>query len=60
MSVLKAVAEVITALFAIGVAGCLLVIPMTAVQWVEALFEPDTEEDIARSLSRPSRSSDAG
>jgi hypothetical protein len=57
---LKAAAKVITVLFAIGVVGCVFVIPITAVQWVAALFEPDTEEEMARSLSRPMRSSDAG
>jgi len=58
--VLKVACEVITVLFAIGVIGCLVVIPITAFQWVKALVEPDTEEDMARSLSRPMRSSDAG
>ena len=60
VQVLKAACEVITVLFAIGVIGCLVVIPITAFQWVKAVFEPDTEEEMARSLSRPMRSSDAG
>ena len=60
IQILKVACEVITILFAIGVIGCLLVIPITAFQWVEAVFEPDTEEEMARSLSRVTRSSDAG
>jgi len=56
---LKVACEAITALFAIGVIGCLLVIPITAFQWVEAVVEPDTEEEMARSLGRATRSADA-
>lgn len=49
---LKIIAQVITVLFAIGVIGCLLVIPITAFQLFKVLFEPDTEEEVARSASR--------
>jgi len=59
-SFFAALLRVLAWMFAIGVAGCLLVIPITAFQWVKALVEPDTEEEMARSLSRPMRSSDAG
>jgi hypothetical protein len=34
-------------LFAIGVLGCLIVIPATAVQLFKVLFQPDTAEETA-------------
>ena len=34
-------------LFLIGVAGCLLVIPRTAFELIQTLFEPDTDDEIA-------------
>lgn len=49
---LKVISQIITVLFAIGVVGCLLVIPMTAFQLFRVLFEPDTEEEMARSAGR--------
>jgi hypothetical protein len=49
---LKIIAQLITVLFAVGVVGCLMVIPITAFQLFKVLFEPDTEEEVARSASR--------
>ena len=49
---LKSISTVITVLFALGVVGCALVIPLTAFQLFKVLFEPDTEEEVARSADR--------
>ena len=49
---LKIISQIITALFAIGVLGCLVVIPITTFQLFKVLFEPDTQEEVARSASR--------
>ena len=54
--VLKVISQIITILFAIGVVGCMFVIPMTAFQLFKVLFEPDTEEEVTRSASRVAHS----
>ena len=53
---LKVISQIITTLFAIGVVGCMFVIPMTAFQLFKVLFEPDTEEEVTRSASRVAHS----
>lgn len=44
---ISALAAGLKVLFALGVLGCLLVIPATAVQLVKAMLERDSEEEIA-------------
>lgn len=39
--------NVLLVLFAVGVVGCLLVIPATAFQLFKAVVEPDTDEETA-------------
>ena len=34
-----------TCLFAVGVAGCLLVVPLTGLSLIRAVFEKDTPEE---------------
>lgn len=36
----------LTILFAVGMAGCLLVIPLVAIKLFKALFEDDTEDEL--------------
>lgn len=38
-------ARILLVLFAIGVCGCLLVIPATAAALIKAMMEPDTLEE---------------
>jgi len=42
----KIIAHVLSWMFAIGMAGCLLVIPMTAYRLFSVLFEKDRPEEI--------------
>ena len=42
-------------LFAIGVFGCLLVIPVTAAALIKAMMEPDTLEEGVPNPEPPSR-----
>jgi hypothetical protein len=45
--VLFILSRVLLALFAVGVIGCLIVIPATAFQLFKAVIEPDTDEETA-------------
>jgi hypothetical protein len=46
-------ARTLLVLFAVGTAGCLLVIPITAVELFKTLFEPDTQDEIEGKIPNP-------
>jgi hypothetical protein len=48
-------ARVLMVLFAIGVVGCLLVIPVTAAALIKAMMEPDAPEEGVPNPEPPSR-----
>jgi hypothetical protein len=44
--VFKAFAYTLSSMFVIGLAGCLIAIPVAAYRLFAVLFEPDKEEDL--------------
>jgi hypothetical protein len=52
--VFSVLSRLLTVLFVVGMAGCLLVIPMVAYMLFRTLFEPDTQEEIRRDVARQS------
>ena len=49
-------ARVLTAMFVVGMAGCVIVIPYVAFGLFSVLFEPDTDEEASSEVSSlPSR-----
>jgi hypothetical protein len=50
--------RVLIALFIVGVIGCLLVIPRTALELFKVLLEPDTDEEMAGHSQRRASSSE--
>ncbi|HEY1264526.1 MAG TPA: hypothetical protein VGF06_13455 [Terriglobales bacterium] len=53
-TVFAILSRVLTVLFVIGMAGCVIVIPMVAYMLFQTLFEPDTPDEIRRNLARQS------
>jgi hypothetical protein len=54
-TVVHLLARVLMVLFAIGVIGCLMVIPATAAALVKAMLEPDAPEEGVPNPEPPSR-----
>jgi hypothetical protein len=44
--------KALVVIFAVGVVGCLLVVPMTAIALFRVLFKEDSPDDIERSKNR--------
>ncbi len=49
----EVLARTLLVLFALGTAGCLLVIPITTLELFQMLFEPDTQDEIEGKMRRP-------
>jgi hypothetical protein len=47
--------KLLVVLFAVGVVGCAVVIPLTAGQLVVAILEKDPEEEIRGQIVKPER-----
>jgi hypothetical protein len=50
-TVFSLLAPVLTLLFVIGMAGCILVIPLVAFKLFRVLFESDSEEETGKALA---------
>ena len=50
-TVFSLLAPLLTLLFIVGMAGCILVIPMVAFKLFRVLFENDSEEEIGKALA---------
>ncbi len=49
--VFSLLSPLLTLLFVVGMAGCLLVIPLVAIKLFRVLFEDDTEDEQGRALA---------
>ena len=48
--VFSLLAPLLTLLFVVGLAGCLLVIPLVAFKLFRVLFEDDSEDELGRAI----------